>query len=287
MTKLAYIILSALALILVGCSVSPAPAASDNLTAQALSGTVVTEANLDVDWFILDQRGDGSLAFVNGPATPPLNNGSLQMSVLTGADKIRLLTDRHVGTLLSELEGLTYSTYRDSSSTAANIVPSINMEIDFNGAEEGGFATLVWEPLYAYGAGAINNDTWQLWDTFAPSQATFAGGWWSTRDFGDIDAFNDFVSWETIMDNVSEDAFMGRVGVNLGTGPAGSFLGNVDALALDFTGGETVYNFETIADISKEECKDGGWQTFTEPEFRNQGDCVSYFASGGKTHGKP
>jgi hypothetical protein len=27
---------------------------------------------------------------------------------------------------------------------------------------------------------------------------------------------------------------------------------------------------------SKDQCKNGGWQTFTSPKFKNQGDCVSY-----------
>lgn len=30
---------------------------------------------------------------------------------------------------------------------------------------------------------------------------------------------------------------------------------------------------------SKDECKDEGWMDFTNPEFRNQGDCVSYVQS--------
>lgn len=29
----------------------------------------------------------------------------------------------------------------------------------------------------------------------------------------------------------------------------------------------------------KEQCKNGGWQAYTDPTFRNQGDCVSYFQS--------
>lgn len=33
---------------------------------------------------------------------------------------------------------------------------------------------------------------------------------------------------------------------------------------------------------SKDQCKKGGWKTFTFPSFKNQGDCVSYVA----THGK-
>jgi hypothetical protein len=30
-----------------------------------------------------------------------------------------------------------------------------------------------------------------------------------------------------------------------------------------------------------QQCKNGGWQTFTNPTFKNQGDCVSFFARGG------
>jgi hypothetical protein len=33
---------------------------------------------------------------------------------------------------------------------------------------------------------------------------------------------------------------------------------------------------------SKDDCKNGGWQTFSNPSFKNQGDCVSFVA----THGK-
>ena len=31
----------------------------------------------------------------------------------------------------------------------------------------------------------------------------------------------------------------------------------------------------------KDDCKNGGWQNFTSPSFKNQGDCVSFFATGG------
>ena len=32
---------------------------------------------------------------------------------------------------------------------------------------------------------------------------------------------------------------------------------------------------------TKDQCKDGGWKTFNNPSFKNQGDCVSYVATGG------
>ncbi len=39
-------------------------------------------------------------------------------------------------------------------------------------------------------------------------------------------------------------------------------------VGLDLTGG--------AYPISKDECKEGGWETFTDPSFRNQGQCVSW-----------
>ena len=29
-------------------------------------------------------------------------------------------------------------------------------------------------------------------------------------------------------------------------------------------------------------CKNGGWKTFNNPAFKNQGDCVSFVATGGR-----
>ena len=47
------------------------------------------------------------------------------------------------------------------------------------------------------------------------------------------------------------------------------------------------YDFEpgTVPPTSKDQCKNGGWQSFNEPAFKNQGDCVSYVATGGKNSG--
>jgi hypothetical protein len=38
----------------------------------------------------------------------------------------------------------------------------------------------------------------------------------------------------------------------------------------------------TGSPANKDECKKGGWQTFDNPTFKNQGDCVSFVATGGK-----
>jgi len=38
---------------------------------------------------------------------------------------------------------------------------------------------------------------------------------------------------------------------------------------------------------NKDQCKNDGWKASNTPVFKNQGDCVSYFASNGKAQGNP
>ena len=48
----------------------------------------------------------------------------------------------------------------------------------------------------------------------------------------------------------------------------------------------TTYTFEEdVVRGDKDKCKKGGWKDFTSSPgpFKNQGDCVSYFATGGRT----
>jgi hypothetical protein len=37
---------------------------------------------------------------------------------------------------------------------------------------------------------------------------------------------------------------------------------------------------------SKNACKHGGWKTFTQPHFKNQGQCVAWVATHGRHGGK-
>ncbi|HEV8536825.1 MAG TPA: hypothetical protein VGR87_14055 [Candidatus Limnocylindria bacterium] len=50
----------------------------------------------------------------------------------------------------------------------------------------------------------------------------------------------------------------------------------------------TTYTFEAeVSPGDKQKCKNGGWRNFTTAPgpFKNQGDCVSYFATGGRNKG--
>src|SRR5579875_2746400 len=66
-----------------------------------------------------------------------------------------------------------------------------------------------------------------------------------------------------------------------GGSPYGSWDGTQVVEISSASVNSTTYSF--AAPTSKDQCKNGGWQSFTNPgAFKNQGDCVSYVA----THGK-
>jgi hypothetical protein len=64
--------------------------------------------------------------------------------------------------------------------------------------------------------------------------------------------------------------------------------GYLDNVVVDTSGDVTTYDFEPVIALSgKEDCKDGGWMASNSPTYKNQGDCVSAFASEGKAKGNP
>ena len=272
-------IIAAAALMMVGAGAGAATAATTTDT--------VNEASLGTSWTLYaDNSASG--AFVNGPVATPAGVGSFEFSIPNNG-KVTLSTKTVAGQLLSAVDAVSYSTYQASSSTMpGNVAPSLNMEIcagGLIGTTCTGYTTLVWEPVYAYGAAAIVNDTWQTWNALGNTSTSYTGGWWSTHAIGGVpQAYNSFVSLAAIQ-GANPDAVILSFGVNVGHGPSGTFNGNADALTLGLSDNTTVYDFEHAVTIAgKDECKDGGWMTSTSPTFKNQGDCVSYFASAGKTH---
>ncbi len=80
-----------------------------------------------------------------------------------------------------------------------------------------------------------------------------------------------------------------RYGSSLVTGiqlvtDAGWKFGTQTVLIDNVTINATTHTFEDAVLSSKDQCKDGGWRAFTSAPgpFKNQGDCVSYVATGGK-----
>jgi hypothetical protein len=78
--------------------------------------------------------------------------------------------------------------------------------------------------------------------------------------------------------------------INVGdqsTGDTG-LAGYLDNVVVNAASDVTTYDFEpATTPVNKDECKKDGWKTFNSPEFKNQGQCVSYVASHGKSMGNP
>lgn len=218
------------------------------------------------DWVLYTRAGTPPTAgaFVDGPATPPLGTGSLQLSTVTGSEKVFLFNDDHVGTDLGDVDDISYSTYRQAGN--AQQVAALNLQVDYNGAAEGGFTTLVFEPVYNTDQGAVVTGEWQDWS------ATGTDRWWSTRAIPGVCAFDCFVAWDDILAANPDAVITGGVGVNQGSGNPG-LVSNVDAFTFD----DVTYDFERIAPLtSADQCKKGGWESYNNPSFTNQGQCVSY-----------
>lgn len=110
--------------------------------------------------WVLYTRNAGVGAFVPGPGDPPLSGGSLQLNTPGGSDKVWLFNYEHIGTPLSSIDAISYSTYRTAGS--AQQVTALNIEIDRNGGalETGDYAVLVFEPVYNTSQGTVQNGVW-------------------------------------------------------------------------------------------------------------------------------
>ena len=107
--------------------------------------------------WVLYTRLAGTAAFVFGPGNPPQGIGSLEMETPLATDKVTLFNYDHVGTQLSNITSIGYSTYREPTSVTTHPaqVPSINIQVDLNGDALGGFTTLVFEPVYNTAQGTV------------------------------------------------------------------------------------------------------------------------------------
>jgi opacity protein-like surface antigen len=142
--------------------------------------------------------------------------------------------------------------------TTGTIPPGFQLVVDFD--NDGGIdGILVGEPVYD-GDWWLSNGSAQFVKDGAPSHTGGSG----SANHGTLDA------WRAAF----PQAQVRYIGFSLGSG----VLGDGVISALDYNG--TRYTFaEAVVLAGKGDCKDGGWATSTDPVFRNQGDCVSHFAS--------
>ena len=248
----------------------------------ALAATsTVTEANLGADWGTGDTRTGGSLAFTNDYGAPAgFGTGALQLTTTDGTAKIQMLTSQDAGVKLSDVKGnISFFAKQISVNPATpNQLAALNLFIDPDGpAGPLTYAPLILEPVYQ--PQAIIPGTWQKWDGSAPTAK-----WWSTRTFPGMTAFspNDGPNIDQISAANPEAVIqIAGYGFNQGSGNAG-LVSAVDGLTI----GSKTFDFQPRV-FTAADCKDNGWATnFTAGTYTNQGDCVSFYASNGKTHPK-
>ncbi|MGY1752166.1 hypothetical protein [Blastococcus sp. SYSU D01042] len=146
----------------------------------------------------------------------------------------------------------------DYTSTAGG-VPGFQLVVDFDGDGDAD-GILIGEP------GVYGKDWWlnNAAQPFVKASAPVDGGGSGSQWHGTLD------QWRAAFPAADVTAF----GFSLGSGVKGDGVLN----AITFAGDTYVFG-EHVVLAGKDECKRGGWATSTKPEFRNQGECVSHFAS--------
>lgn len=172
----------------------------------------------------------------------------------TSDDKVALYfdgTDRPLGEVGEPSLELTH--------IDGTIPPGFQLSVDFDGTG-GSDGILVGEPT-AYG------DNWWLSNDAAPfvkAGAPNTGGGYGSPWYGTLE------EWAVAFPDATVDTF----GFSLGSGVEGDYV--IDSMSYD----GTTYTFgEHTSLASKDDCKNGGWATSTDPVFTNQGQCVSHFTS--------
>jgi hypothetical protein len=142
--------------------------------------------------------------------------------------------------------------------TTGKAVPGFQLVIDVNG-DDLPDGILVGEPVY--------DGDWWLSGGSAAAQAAapvVGGSGFGGTYHGTLDA------WQANLADADVLAF----GFSLGSGLKGD--GIIEAI--NFAGTRYTFAEHTVL-ADKNACKNDGWRTSTKPVFKNQGDCVSNFAT--------
>jgi hypothetical protein len=268
----------------------------------------VTPASLQVDgthWYFYNDTNDAASTtedpshyrFVSGPGSPPAGVGSVFFHDDSGSpsplQRWDINTSQYGGTALGSLTALRFNTYEPTGNTGGHAV-FLNFDVNFSAGVPGYQGRLSYVPRQN---GTVLDNTWQEWDTLS-STALWS---WSHYNAGpdnnagtpaDNNRWPDgnttaLRTWADIVASFPHASINATPGSSQLVFRAGEpypdgFTGYLDKVTVGVSGNTTVYDFEpTIGPpTDKDQCKNGGWQTFNSPTFKNQGDCVSYTNNG-------
>lgn len=256
--------------------------ASTGAVGAAVSTVTVAPGHLE-GWVIMP---DGTVPydFVSGPAS--IGDGSLQFGPIDGANPANkfIMFSPYSG-LVSDLTGFTYDFYIHPASSggagaAEHFYVNVYVDVSTNGI---GF----------FGSGGTSSGFYDCRYDSVPLAG--APGVWTTNGFTQTS------TWTEIGDRIggacppvlaglpagSEVRFISLNGGQSISSDAG-LQGGFDKVVISASGNVTTYDFEPFVDedgdgtpdttppSDKDQCKNGGWESFNNPSFTNQGQCVSY-----------
>lgn len=241
--------------------------------------TVVTEDDIGSSWQP-NVVGDDSDLSISGDVGAPTGLGDAALRLVTeNNNDARAELGTQVDVALSDVDDLSYWTYQEAGSENAAVAYKLYVTFD------GGWTFLVHEPYWQNGGGdpdPVDSGTWQPWTDIED------GNWWSSKS-STVNGSTGleagaggppFYSLADVLD-LHPDAQVEAVQVGIGSYNPGWTV---------FTDGVTfdgiTYDFEPVPP-TKDDCKQGGWtdSDLHGQEFRNQGQCVSSYASNGKGGG--
>lgn len=204
--------------------------------------TVVVKPSAMNSWGFLIETGSSSAGdFVTGPASAPLGSGSVHFTTGSSTDGILVGAAAYLGTKLSDITTLQYSTYQAVGSTSTVQVVSLqfNVDDDVTDGDLGWKGRLVFEPYYSE---TIVNGSWQTWNPMTQ------GKWWGTNASiaGDCSMAAP-CTWSAVLanfPNIGIHSVLGAVLFKAGSGWPAGFDGNADALTIGVSGSDTTYDFE-------------------------------------------
>lgn len=277
-----------LAALLIASSVSSAFALDSTLVVKPgdLATSFADVISNPTKWFYYNDETDtidNTLgAYVVGPATAPLGQDSVSLSV-SGTERRNLATYRFSGTPLASITKLAFSTYNPSAGNGGSINRSgyLHFNVDFNGSD-------TWQRRLVYVPsvnGTVLQDTWQEWDTVTPTSLwSYSGATWPAP--GAALPGTTAKTWATILSEYPgvrirvTDSFMG---VRVGEPYADGYTENIDAFRFGTASGTTSFDFDTVEEpvllpppTSKDQCKHDGWMSFNNPPFTSKKDCEKY-----------
>lgn len=236
-----------------------------------------SEALTEPDWFFYNDESDtidNSLgSMVNGPATPPQGDGSVQISV-SGTQRRNIATYQFAGTKLADLTELKYSTYNPSAGNGGSPNRSgfLNFNIDFNGTD-------TWQRRLVFlpsDNGTIQQNQWQTWDAVNGGNALYRYSGPTTWPGSAISSdtprtlSNLIASYPDIRIRVTDS----WLGIRVGEPYDDGYTENIDNFVSGTATQLTTFDFELVNQPAKNpDCGKDGWQNFNAPAFGSETEC--------------